>query len=98
MTEPIIARALILVAEYLVGRGNLFELFISAIIFVHVRVILTGKAPVCFLNIVGRSATRHAQNFIEITWHRRLYYFLTRTRTDILYFLPKDYIQLVFEL
>jgi hypothetical protein len=65
--EPIVARALLLVGQHLVGVGRFFELLLRGLVAgVEVRVVLLGQPVVRLLDVGGAGVFGDAENFIEV--------------------------------
>ena len=76
MAELVVAGALILVGQYLVGLIGLLEFSLGGLVAgVQIRVVLLGLFPVGLLDLLVRGALGHAEDFIIISflfWHRVL--------------------------
>ena len=67
--EPVVLRALVRIAEYVVGFVELFELVLGIGGLVHVRVQLTRLATKRLLDIRLRGITGDAENFVQVLRH-----------------------------
>ena len=76
MAELVVAGALLLVGQHLVGLVGLLEFGLGGLVAgVQIRVVLLGLFPVGLLDLLVRGALGHAEDFIIISflfWHRVL--------------------------
>jgi len=66
----VVCRALVAVAQHLVGLGGLLELlFAVRIVTVHVGMVLTGKLAVGLLYLLGVGVARDSKDLVVVTFH-----------------------------
>ena len=64
--QLIVGRALLRIAQHLVGLLNLFEFVLGVLFLADVRVEFARQLAIGALHLIGVGAARHPQNFVII--------------------------------
>src|SRR5690606_4109600 len=69
MTEPVVLRALVRIAQYIVGFGSLLKLlFCFLVARITVWMVLQSDLAISFLDLILRSTLCHSQHFVIISF------------------------------